>query len=243
MCPHTQGGCYACPTTGYWRQARSAWPLLSYYQRFEATVALVLTVVIGLILLVALYRLTYGVLSGLLRGDPGPVGPTRIPERLRRDHDPAYRAGVQPHTPIRHSRRSKFVQTKVVLLIALLAVARKFIVLDLMEKVWAPIRARGHHGRARRRLLADARARRSTSETTAVVRKSVALIAHERRPPAQAPNDHAPPRCNSFLVAGSPSLHRVSHDGTAGSLLIALSLNRRRSVRARHLAQNSKPNS
>ena len=156
------------PQPGYWRQARSAWPLLSYYQRFEATVALVLTVVIGLIILVALYRLTYGVLSGLLRGDPGPVGPTRIPERLRRDHDPAYRAGVQPHTPIRHSRRSKYrpnegrIAHRVARCRAQVHRSRPD-----GQQCRAPIRARGHHGRARRRLLADARARRSTSETAA----------------------------------------------------------------------------
>src|SRR5437867_9866204 len=60
-----------------WTRLQTRWAVLSHYQRFEGFVALVLTLVIGLVILVALFR--------------------------------------------------------VVLLIALLAVARKFIVLDLRD--------------------------------------------------------------------------------------------------------------
>jgi len=41
-----------------WKHLSGEWAVLSYYQRFESTVALVLTLIIGLIVLVALYRLT-----------------------------------------------------------------------------------------------------------------------------------------------------------------------------------------
>ena len=40
-----------------WEQLRTEWSVLSYYQRFEKLVATVLTVVVGLIILVALYQL------------------------------------------------------------------------------------------------------------------------------------------------------------------------------------------
>ena len=56
-----------------WRHLRSEWFILSYYQRFEGVVALVLTVVIALIILVALFRLTYGVITGLLLGVLDPL--------------------------------------------------------------------------------------------------------------------------------------------------------------------------
>ena len=52
---------------------RAQWAVLSYYQRFEGLVALVLTLVIALIVLVALFRLTYGVVTGLLVGVLDPL--------------------------------------------------------------------------------------------------------------------------------------------------------------------------
>lgn len=40
-----------------WNHYKDRWAILTYYQRFEGAVALVLTLVIALIVLVALYRL------------------------------------------------------------------------------------------------------------------------------------------------------------------------------------------
>ncbi len=51
------------------------WAILSYYQRFEGIVALVLTVVIALIILVALYRLSASVIAGLVLGVLDPLEP------------------------------------------------------------------------------------------------------------------------------------------------------------------------
>ena len=121
------------PQPGYWRQARTAWPTLSYYQRFEAMVALVLTAVIGLIIVIALYRLTYGVLSGLLRGILDPLD-ARAFQNIFGEIMTLLIALEFNHT-LQYVVRGdqSIVQTKVVLLIALLAVARKFIVLDLMD--------------------------------------------------------------------------------------------------------------
>jgi uncharacterized membrane protein (DUF373 family) len=79
-----------------WKHLRENWAVHSYYQRFESSVALVLTLIIALIVLVALYRLAANVTAALLLG---------VFDSL--DHK--------------------------VLLIALLALARKFIILDLKE--------------------------------------------------------------------------------------------------------------
>ena len=47
-----------------WQRLKSEWAVRSNYQRFESSVAFVLTLVIGLIILVALYRLTVSVIAG-----------------------------------------------------------------------------------------------------------------------------------------------------------------------------------
>ena len=56
-----------------WDRLKSQWAVLSFYQRFESAVALVLTFVIGLIVLVALFRLTLSVVTGLLWGALDPL--------------------------------------------------------------------------------------------------------------------------------------------------------------------------
>src|SRR5438477_5134635 len=58
-----------------WTRLRTRWAVLSHYQRFEGFVALVLTLVIGLVILVALFRLTFSVVTGLLLGLLDPLDP------------------------------------------------------------------------------------------------------------------------------------------------------------------------
>lgn len=116
-----------------WRRTCADWAVQSYYQRFESAVALVLTVPTSLIILVALYRLGVTVISGLLLGvlDPldyevfqsvfGEILTLLI--ALEFNHTLQYVV----------AREQSIIQTKVVLLIALLAVARKFIILDIKD--------------------------------------------------------------------------------------------------------------
>ena len=51
-----------------WNRSKAQRNILTHYQRFESAVAFVLTVVIALIVLVALYRLCVGVVTALLFG-------------------------------------------------------------------------------------------------------------------------------------------------------------------------------
>ena len=114
-----------------WSHLRTQWAVLSYYQRFEGLVALILTLVIALIILVALFRLTSSVITGLLFGALDPLDPGIFQSvfgeiltlliALEFNHTLQYVV----------TRQQSIIQTKVVLLIALLAIARKFIVLDL----------------------------------------------------------------------------------------------------------------
>ncbi|MFZ5861289.1 MAG: phosphate-starvation-inducible PsiE family protein [Nitrospirota bacterium] len=113
------------------RRLQDDWPLLTYYQKFEGVVALILTLIIGLIVVVALFRLTFTVVSGLILGALDPL-----------DHDVFQTVFGEIMTLLialefNHTlqyvvtRQQSFIQTSVVLLIALLALARKFIILDL----------------------------------------------------------------------------------------------------------------
>src|SRR5438046_8043046 len=114
-----------------WSDLCAQWALLSYYQRLEGLVALVLTLVIGLVILVALFRLTYGVIAGLLLGAIDPLDHGIFQSvfgeiltlliALEFNHTLQYVV----------KREQSIIQTKVVLLIALLAVARKIVILDL----------------------------------------------------------------------------------------------------------------
>jgi uncharacterized membrane protein (DUF373 family) len=118
--------------TSGWRSFRENWAVLTAYQRFESVVATVLTLLVALIIVVALYRLTLTVVGELLLGvEPldqdvfqvifGDVITLLI--ALEFNHTLQYMV----------TRQQTIIQTKVVLLIALLALARKFIVLDLQE--------------------------------------------------------------------------------------------------------------
>src|SRR5205085_3341816 len=114
-----------------WSHLRTQWAVLSYYQRFEGLVALVLTLVIALIILVALFRLTSSVITGLLFGVLDPLDPGIFQSvfgeiltlliALEFNHTLQYVV----------KRQQSIIQTQVVLLIALLAVARKIVILDL----------------------------------------------------------------------------------------------------------------
>jgi uncharacterized membrane protein (DUF373 family) len=113
------------------KRLQDDWPLLTYYQRFESIVALVLTLLIGLIIVVALFRLSFAVVFGLLLGALDPldhgVFQTIFGEimtlliALEFNHTLQYIV----------TRQQSIIQTTVVILIALLALARKFIILDL----------------------------------------------------------------------------------------------------------------
>ena len=114
-----------------WRQLRVEWRVLSYYQRFEGLVALGLTLVVALIIVVALFRLTYGVVTGLLLGVLNPLD-HGIFQSVFGEILTLLIALEFNHTmQFVVNREQSIIQTKIVLLIALLAIARKFIVLDL----------------------------------------------------------------------------------------------------------------
>lgn len=114
-----------------WRQLRVEWRVLSYYQRFEGLVALFLTLVVALIIVVALFRLTYGVVTGLLLGVLNPLDHGVFQSVFGEILTLLIALEFNHTLQFVVNRQQSIIQTKIVLLIALLAIARKFIVLDL----------------------------------------------------------------------------------------------------------------
>ena len=100
------------------------------YQRFERLLAVVLTGLIGLVILVALYRLAASVVMGLVAGALDPADPA-VFQAIFGEVLTLMIALEFNHTlHLAGARHESVVQTRVVVLIALLALARKFIVMD-----------------------------------------------------------------------------------------------------------------
>lgn len=112
-------------------ETREYWGVMSVYERFEQVIALVLSAVIAVIILIALWRLVHEVFVMLVLGSLDPL-----------DHKVFQGVFGMIMTLLiamefKHSiikvvhRRAHIIQVKTVILIAQLALARKFIILDL----------------------------------------------------------------------------------------------------------------
>ncbi len=116
-----------------WGGLRRGWALLTIYERFEVAVALLLRAVIGAVILVALYRLIVSVVDTLVLRTLNPLDHAVFQHvfgeimtlliALEFNHTLQYVV----------SRERGIIQAKVVILIALLALARKVIVMDLAQ--------------------------------------------------------------------------------------------------------------
>jgi uncharacterized membrane protein (DUF373 family) len=116
-----------------WVKFRADWAVLSVYQRFESLVALTLTVLVAFIIVVALWHLGKEVVTGLVFGALDPLD-QNVFQALFAEILTLMIALEFNHTlQLTVNRSESIIQTKVVLLIALLALSRKFIVLDIRE--------------------------------------------------------------------------------------------------------------
>lgn len=111
-------------------ETREHWPIMSVYERFEQVVAVVLSLVIATVIVLALVQLVIRVVLLLLSGAIDPL-----------EHDVFQALFGMIMTLLiamefKHSivlvafRRSSIIQVKTVVLIALIALSRKFVVLD-----------------------------------------------------------------------------------------------------------------
>jgi uncharacterized membrane protein (DUF373 family) len=114
----------------FFAETRKHWPIMSFYERFEQVVAIVLSFVIAVIIALALVQLVARIVLLLLSGTIDPL-----------EHDVFQALFGMIMTLLiamefKHSiilvalRRSNIIQVKTVVLIALLALSRKFVILD-----------------------------------------------------------------------------------------------------------------
>jgi uncharacterized membrane protein (DUF373 family) len=114
-------------------ETHQAWPSLSHYKRFEQLVSLVLTVLVSLVIIVALFHLSIRIAVLLLYGLIDPVDPENFQALF------GMILTVLIALEFNHSimgvleRRKSIVQVRTVVLIALLALVRKFIILDVSK--------------------------------------------------------------------------------------------------------------
>lgn len=114
-----------------WGQIRRSWPLLTDYERFETLVALVLTLIIAAVIVVALGRLVVSVVDLLVLRSRNPLEHEvfqavfgqifTVLIALEFNHTVHYAVTGEPGV----------IQAKIVVLIAILALARKLIVTEL----------------------------------------------------------------------------------------------------------------
>jgi uncharacterized membrane protein (DUF373 family) len=124
-----------------WTEIRRDWPVLSLYQRFETSVAFVLTLVISAVILVALYRLIVNVTETLVLRSLNPLE-HEVFQSVFGEILTVLIALEFNHT-LQYviTREHGIIQARIVILIAALALVRKIIVTDLSAASAASVAA------------------------------------------------------------------------------------------------------
>lgn len=112
------------------KETREAWPGMTVYERFEQVAALVVTALVSVLIAAALVHLTWDVLLLILSGlaDPAEKGVFQavfgmiMTVLIALEFNHSIRGVLE--------RRDGIVQVRTVVLIALLALVRKFIIID-----------------------------------------------------------------------------------------------------------------
>lgn len=109
------------------------WNVMTVYERFEQAVALILTGLIAIIIVVALVELSKEVLKTVLAGTMNPLD-HRLFQTLFGQILTLLIALEFKHSILKVvARKESIIQVKTVLLIGMLAVSRKFMILDLND--------------------------------------------------------------------------------------------------------------
>lgn len=120
---------------------RERWPLMTAYERFEQIVAIVLSIIIAMIVLIALGQLLHRILP-LLLGGALDLLDHEVFQSLFGSIMTLLIAMEFKHSIIRLAlRHQSIIQVKTVVLIAVLALSRKFVILDISATGAATIAA------------------------------------------------------------------------------------------------------
>lgn len=112
------------------RETRDHWPLMTAYERFEQVIALALSLIVAVVIVIALIQLVIRMVP-LLFGGAVDILDHEVFQTLFGMIMTLLIAMEFKHSIIRVAlRQESIVQVKTVILIALLALSRKFIILD-----------------------------------------------------------------------------------------------------------------
>jgi uncharacterized membrane protein (DUF373 family) len=119
-----------------WRRelqaVRGRWQLLTLYQRFEEGIVLFLTGLIGLVIIAAVWNLALKVLYGLILSNQfDPADPMVFQTVFGMIFTVIIALEFKRSLVVIAERKDTIVQVRTVILIAMLAVVRKLIILDL----------------------------------------------------------------------------------------------------------------
>ena len=109
------------------------WGIMTFYQRFESMVAFFLTLLIMLVVIIATFRLFSGITYDLLLGAMNPLDHTFFQNVFGEIMTVLIALEFNHTLHYVVKREQSIIQTKIILLIALLAISRKFIILDIKE--------------------------------------------------------------------------------------------------------------
>jgi uncharacterized membrane protein (DUF373 family) len=117
------------------------WHILTLYERFEQIVAFILSLIIAVIILIAVFQLLLKTVPLILGGTVDPLD-HQVFQALFGSIMTLLIAMEFKHSIIRVAlRRDSIVQVKTVVLIALIALSRKFVILDTHDTGAATIAA------------------------------------------------------------------------------------------------------
>jgi len=117
----------------YSEETKEQWPKLNLYQRFEQVVTLILSLIISVVIIVALFELIAKVWTMLVSGVFDPLN-HQVFQTVFGAIMTLLIAMEFKHSIIRVvSRNNSIIQIKTVAFIAILALARKFIILDISK--------------------------------------------------------------------------------------------------------------
>jgi len=117
----------------YSEETKAQWPRLNLYQRFEQVVTLILSLIISIVIVVALFELMGEVWTMLVGGVFDPLN-HQVFQTVFGAIMTLLIAMEFKHSIIRVVlRNNSIIQIKTVVFIAMLALARKFIILDISK--------------------------------------------------------------------------------------------------------------
>jgi uncharacterized membrane protein (DUF373 family) len=111
-------------------ETRRVWPGLSTYSRFEHVISLVLTLLISIVITASVIELTFRILQLLISGLLHPAQPDIFQSAFSMIFTVLIALEFNHSIISVLERKGSIIQVKTVVLIALLALVRKFIILD-----------------------------------------------------------------------------------------------------------------